>query len=85
MDRGLDVAMVRRDEIDPLSRLVRLMLVIYLSPVILTVFAIGLVGMIAAKFTKPIARRVVEGVHRGHGPSRPTARAKKPTQVRELV
>jgi hypothetical protein len=43
MEMGPDVAILR-ERTHPLDRLVRVALVIYLSPVILVVFAIGLIG-----------------------------------------
>jgi hypothetical protein len=92
MDMGLDAAIDRREKIGTLERLARFVLVAYLSPVILIVLAIGLVGMLAAKIGKPTARVAsndiavtVEGVHSGHEPTRPLGLAKSPVQARELV
>jgi hypothetical protein len=63
MDMKADAAIDRRGGIAPLDHLVRLGLVIYLSPVILVVLAIGLIGLLAAKIGKPAAPVTVEGFH----------------------
>ena len=85
MDQELEATSVRRGGIDPFSRLVRIALVVYLSPVILIVLAIGLVGMLAMKVGKPTARMAVEGAHPAHETNRPLGLAKAPARVREMV
>jgi hypothetical protein len=90
---GPDAAIDRRQEIGTPERLARLSLVVLLSPVILIVLAIGLVGMLAQKLGgRPVAMVAVEGVkvtvegdHLAHDPNRPLGLARMPTQVRELV
>ncbi len=52
-------------------RAVRLVLVAYLSPVILVVMAIGLVGMLAGRLARPVARPPVTGAHPAHAKARP--------------
>jgi hypothetical protein len=92
MDIRLDAAIDRREEIRPLERLLRIGLVAWLSPVILVVLAIGLVGMLATRIGKPTSRvavkgvgAAVEGFHSGHEMNRPLGLAKNPAKVRELV
>ena len=80
-----DPAIVRREGIISLDRLVRLALVVYLSPVILVVFAIGLVGALAAKIVKPAGKIAVEGVHSAHKSGRPVGLAGAASQVREIA
>jgi hypothetical protein len=62
MDMRLDTAFVGRGEIGPIERLVRLGMSIYLSPVILVVLAIGLIGLLAAKLGKTAGRVAVVGI-----------------------
>jgi hypothetical protein len=84
MDQRADVAHVRPEGLAPLDRFVRIAFVVYLSPVLLIVFAIGLAGMLASKM-RPTARVAVEGLHPTHKPNRPLGLARVPTQVRERV
>jgi hypothetical protein len=70
---GLLAATVDHAGTGPAQRLVRWALVVYLSPVILVVLAIGLVGVVAASLGKPAARVAIDRVHSAHrapGPSR---------------
>jgi hypothetical protein len=64
-------AIVRREGSHPLdlSRLMRVALVVYLSPVILLVFAIGLIGMLAASLVKPAGQVAAKGVHSDREPA----------------
>jgi hypothetical protein len=59
MDMKADAAIDRRGGIAPLDHLVRLGLVIFLSPVILVVLAIGLIGLLAAKIGETAGRVAV--------------------------
>jgi hypothetical protein len=92
MDIRVDAAIDRPERAFPLDRLMRIGMVVYLSPVILTVLAIGLVGMLATrigKLTSKVAVKgvgaAVEGYHPWHEMKRPLGLAKNPAQVRELV
>jgi hypothetical protein len=82
---GLVSATVQRAGTAPAQRLLRLALVVYLSPVILLVLAIGVVGVVAASLGRPPARVAVDGVHPAHGTPGPSGIVGEPTHVRETV
>jgi hypothetical protein len=63
----------------------RLALVVYLSPVILVVLAIGLVGMVAASIGKPAACVAIDGVHPAHKAPGPLGIVGDPSHVRETA
>ena len=67
----MDDAIVGRKDLGPFQRALRIALVVYLSPVILLVMAIGVVGMLAAKVAKPVARIARAGVHSKHEATAP--------------
>ena len=81
----LDVPAETSVEVRPLDRALRIAMVIYLSPVILAVLAVGVVGMVASSFGKPTARVAGEGLHSSHKLSRPLGLVRKPAPVREKV
>jgi hypothetical protein len=82
---GLVSATVRRAGTAPAQRLLRLALVVYLSPVIVLVLAIGLVGVVAASLGRPAARVAVDGVHPAHAAAGPSGFVGEPSHVRETV
>jgi hypothetical protein len=92
MDTSVDAAIGGRGGIGSLERIGRFVLIAYLSPVILVVLAIGLVGMVATKIGKPTAMGAlkgasvtVKGVHSAHETNRPVGLAKSVAQVRKVV
>jgi hypothetical protein len=66
MERKMDKAIVGRVGNGGFERALRVVLMVYLSPVIAIVMAIGFVGMLAARVGKPVALAAVEGVHTDH-------------------
>jgi hypothetical protein len=92
MDLSANNPISPTDDAGLVVRLVRCALVLYLSPAILVVLAIGLVAILAAKLGKPTTRvaikgvgSTIEGFHPGHEPNHPMGLAKSPVQVREVV
>jgi hypothetical protein len=71
MEQKMDDTIVGREGLGPFQHAIRIALVVYLSPVILLVMAIGVVGMLAAKVAKPVARIARAGVHSKHEPAAP--------------
>jgi hypothetical protein len=67
----MDDAIVGRQGLSPFERALRITLAIYLFPVMVAVLAIGLVGMVAARFGKPAATVAVKGLHPNHESSKP--------------
>lgn len=82
MEQPLDVTPAPREEIGPVARLVRIALVVYLSPVILVVLAIGGVAMLASKLMKPAPALAADGPRMANQPMG-LARSKK--RARELA
>ena len=82
---GLEAATVHHAGTGPAQRLVRLALVVYLSPVILVVLAIGLVGVVAANIGKPAARVAIDGIHPAHTAARPSGIVGEPSHAREAI
>jgi hypothetical protein len=56
LERTMDEAMIGREGPGPIGRAVRIALVVYLSPVIVIVMAIGVVGMLATRVGKMVTR-----------------------------
>jgi hypothetical protein len=85
MNTSVDATIGGPWEIGPLERLGRFVLIAYLSPVILVVLAIGLVGIIATKMRKPITSVTVEDIHSARETNRQVGLATCVAQVCEVI
>jgi hypothetical protein len=85
MERTMDNAIGGREGISPVERALRVALVVYLSPVLVVVLAIAIVGMLASRIGKPIARAVVEGVHAAHRHTGPIGFMKRNRSARRIA